>query len=210
MNVFVLGTGRCGTTTFMRACKHVTNFTCAHESRVNSVGTDRLDYPDNHIEADNRLSWLLGRLDKAYGDRALYVHMLRDAEAVAQSYLKRQNSDHSIAFGYRTTIVPNPSSDVSPIDLMRDMVCTINENVTQFLKDKPRKVIVRLERAQEDFAACWDLAGFEGDRDAALMEWRVQYNASCVAEPKGLAKLARIPAKIGRIVEKLPDFVSRA
>ncbi len=63
MNVFVLGTGRCGTTTFMKACRHVTNCTSGHETRVNHVGPERLSYPSNHIEADNRLSWFLGRLD---------------------------------------------------------------------------------------------------------------------------------------------------
>lgn len=79
MNVFVLSTGRCGSTTFVKACEHITNFSAAHESRTGLLGAARLDYAGNHIEADNRLSWLLGRLDRTYGNAAFYVHLRRDA-----------------------------------------------------------------------------------------------------------------------------------
>lgn len=68
MNIFVLNTGRCGSTTFIQACTHIENYSCAHESNISSLGKERLNYPEDHIEADNRLSWLLGRLDKRHGD----------------------------------------------------------------------------------------------------------------------------------------------
>jgi len=42
MNVFVLNTGRCGSTTFSKACQHVSNFTSQHESRVGLLGDARL------------------------------------------------------------------------------------------------------------------------------------------------------------------------
>lgn len=210
LNVFVLGTGRCGTTTFMRACRHVRNFTTAHEMRVNAIGELRLEYPARHIEADNRLSWFLGRLQERYGDAAFYVHMLRNEEAVVKSYLKRWKSDHSIVYGYRTTIVPNPDPQVPPAEVVRDMCRTVNANVRAFLRDKPHAETVHLETAEADFARVWDRAGFEGDRAAALGEWRVPYNASAEAGPQGLGKLARIPAKLGRIIGKLPDFLDRA
>ena len=49
------------------------NFTAAHESRKSLVGGARLAYPDRHIEADNRLSWILGRLGRAFpDDRTFY------------------------------------------------------------------------------------------------------------------------------------------
>ena len=82
-NVFVLCTGRCGSTTFDRACRHMTNWTAGHETRSHLTGPDRFAYPPRHIEADNRLSWMLGRLEQAYGADAAYVHLTRDAEAVA-------------------------------------------------------------------------------------------------------------------------------
>jgi hypothetical protein len=58
VNVFVLGRGRCGSTTFIRAYKHISNFTSGHETRARLLGEARLNYPDHHIEADNRLSWM--------------------------------------------------------------------------------------------------------------------------------------------------------
>ena len=64
MNIFILNTGRCGSTTFIKACEHIKNYTCAHESLLTEIGAQRFNYPQDHIEADNRLSWLLGRLDE--------------------------------------------------------------------------------------------------------------------------------------------------
>ena len=92
MNVFVLCTGRCGSTTFIESCRHIRNFSCAHESRTRLLGNERLAYPPNHIEADNRLSWFLGRLDREYGDDAFYVHLVRNTKDVARSYARRFTS----------------------------------------------------------------------------------------------------------------------
>ena len=89
MNVFVLCTGRSGSTTFYRACRHITNYSAGHELNTSEVGRARLDYPEDHIEVDNRLSWLLGRLDQAYGDRAFYVHLTREEEPTARSFDRR-------------------------------------------------------------------------------------------------------------------------
>jgi hypothetical protein len=58
VNVFILGTGRCGTLTISRAFEHATNFTSAHESASPSLYL--MDYPKDHIETDNRLAWMLG------------------------------------------------------------------------------------------------------------------------------------------------------
>ena len=78
MNVFVLCTGRCGSTTFSKAASHMTNITAGHETRCSLIGNLRLAYPPSHIEVDNRLSWFLGRLDCTYGKNACYVHLQRD------------------------------------------------------------------------------------------------------------------------------------
>jgi len=98
VNVFVLCTGRCGSRAFIRACRRSTNFSAGHETRLRRLGPDRFAYPVNHIEADNRLSWLLGRLDVAYGDSAAYVHLMRDEEATALSLLVRYS--HNIMAAY--------------------------------------------------------------------------------------------------------------
>ncbi|MCS3662077.1 hypothetical protein [Salinibacter ruber] len=88
MNVFVLCTGRCGSTTFARACEHIENYSAAHESRAGKI-KGRVNYPARHIEVDNRLSWFLGRLDEVYGDDLFYVHLRRNPRATAESFADR-------------------------------------------------------------------------------------------------------------------------
>lgn len=74
MNVFVLCTGRCGSTTFIESARHISNYSAGHETRTYLTGAARFDYPQSHIEADNRLSWLLGRLNKTFGGgRFMYI-----------------------------------------------------------------------------------------------------------------------------------------
>lgn len=70
MRVFVLTTGRSGSMTFHRAATYATNHTVGHETNAGRVGPERFAYPDNHIEADNRLAWFLGELDHRYGERS--------------------------------------------------------------------------------------------------------------------------------------------
>jgi hypothetical protein len=70
MNVFVLSPGRCGSVTLAYACRHATNFRAGHETNCRLLGGQRFGYPPNFIEIDNRLSWMLGRLERAYGDKA--------------------------------------------------------------------------------------------------------------------------------------------
>lgn len=184
MRVFVLCTGRCGSVTFVRAARHASNFTAGHESRCHMVGPDRLAYPPNHIEADNRLSWMLGRLADAAmpGDR--YVHLLRDPEAVAQSFLSR--FDRGIMRAYHTDILLRAvrlSSDVQPIDFCRDYVETVNSNIRQFLRGKDHVMQVRLEQLAEDFSNFWEWVGARGDKDKALQECHIAHNATIDPAP---------------------------
>ncbi|MCP4460367.1 MAG: hypothetical protein GY816_20445 [Cytophagales bacterium] len=74
MRVFILSTGRCGFTTIFKACRHIENYTCGHESLSKNFGKKKFDYPENYIESDNRLSWHLGQLDSIFGDNAFFVH----------------------------------------------------------------------------------------------------------------------------------------
>src|SRR5699024_7320063 len=89
MRVFILCTGRCGSASVIEACGHIDNFSAGHESLADEVGEKRWDYPDWHIEADNRLSWHLGQLDRRFGDAPFFVHLTRDRKATAKSYAKR-------------------------------------------------------------------------------------------------------------------------
>ena len=204
MNVFVLCTGRCGSTTFVEACGHIRNYSAAHESRSGLVGGGRLDYPPRHIEADNRLSWFLGWLERAYGDGAFYVHLKRDELATARSFARRYGS--GIIDAYRTGILLGGPPHPDPLRVCLDYYETVNANIEAFLKDKTKKVGVSLENAKEDFQNFWELVGAEGDLPAALSEWDKIYNASDPRNgdvPGGGANgsaLSRLTRRVGGVV----------
>jgi hypothetical protein len=175
MNIFVLNSGRCGSTTFIQACGHITNYTAGHETRLHLIGDVRLAYPDNHIEADNRLSWLLGRLEHAYGDRAFYVHLTRERAAVADSFARRM--DFGIMKAYREGILLGGEAGQRDLDLALDYLDTVEANIAGFLKDKTSTLRFRLELAESDFGEFWNRIGAQGDFDAARAEWSTRYNA---------------------------------
>lgn len=179
MNVFVLCTGRCGSTTFSRACQHINNYSSSHESLTEFLGSKRFDYPSNHIEVDNRLSWLLGRLDYHYGDNAFYVHLRRDYDKTCQSLVKRINQ--GIMKAYKTPgILLKMDKTTDPIDIARDFVNTVNLNISHFLKDKSKKMNFQLESAAEDFPIFCERINAVVDIDKALAEFNIKYNASKV------------------------------
>ena len=176
MNVFVLNTGRCGSTTFIKACQHIGNYTAAHESRLMLTGEQRLAYPGQHIEADNRLSWMLGRLQQHYGNDAFYVHLSRDRDAVAQSFARR--ADYGIMKAYREGILMHETEQLSAYELALDYINTVERNIEAFLQDKPNQMKFSVESAKDDFVAFWQAINAQGDLNAALAEWDVNYNAS--------------------------------
>ncbi|OOZ41960.1 hypothetical protein BOW53_01990 [Solemya pervernicosa gill symbiont] len=176
MNIFVLNTGRCGSTTFIKACGHIRNYSSDHESRSQLIGDQRLAYSDNHIEADNRLSWILGRLDKRYGDEAFYVHLSRNIDATASSFAKRES--YGIMKAYREGVLLEGRNEQQSHDIAHDYIETIESNIELFLKDKSKRMAFRLENAKEDFKTFWERIGAEGNLDAALAEWDISHNAS--------------------------------
>lgn len=215
MNIFVLNTGRCGSTTFIKACEHITNYSAAHESRSSMLGNDRFTYPSNHIEADNRLSWLLGRLDRKYGDSALYVHLKRNDTDTARSFTKRYKS--GIIAAYRGKgILTGLSENADPMSVSLDYCDTVNSNIELFLKDKTNKITVTLEDIQNDFQKFWLWLGAEGDLTAALNEFKTSYNATpklqdaLKKQPTKTQSILRLRDKAARLVAKLPEFVRNA
>lgn len=189
MNVFVLSTGRCGSVTFTKACSHISNFSAAHESRARIVGDAHFDYPDNHIEIDNRLTWFLGRIDQKYGTESYYVHLIRDQQKVAESYRKRFGSGIVRAYTRGMMMGRHPKSEA--MDICMDYWKTANANISLFLKDKPNQMEIRLETARTQFAEFWNWIGAEGDLTSALEEWSVSHNRT--TDPwQGLKKMLGI------------------
>jgi len=176
MNIFILNSGRCGSTTFIKACAHIKNYTSAHESLLTETGSRRFNYPENHIEADNRLSWLLGRLDDIYADNAFYVHLHRNPQDTANSFSKR--IDFGILKAYEQGILLHEQHLKSPLDIANDYLETVDSNIKLFLRDKSRKMDISLETIQADFTGFWNKINAQGNLDDALEEWKTNYNAS--------------------------------
>ncbi len=209
MNVFILNAGRSGSKTFAQACEHITNYTSAHESRSGLLGDAHFDYPDNHIESDNRLSWLLGRLDRKYGDRAFYVHLTRNPAQVAASWARRSYTGMMNA--YRYAILWHCPKDAKPVEVALDYCDTVRENIRLFLRDKRNRMEFRLEDGPERFPEFWRRIGAEGNLTAALAEFDVRHNAAWDQRPDVLPDvLMRIGSKLYRIGRKLPVFLRNA
>lgn len=181
MNIFILNTGRCGSTTLIRACQHINNYTALHESRSSMLADERLNYPNNHIEADNRLAWFLGQLDEKYGDNAFYVHLKRERTATVASYNRRWESDITIVKGFGESILIRKSEQLSALEKLQvssDYYDTTNANIELFLKDKTKKMEMHLESLSSDFQLFWEKIGAEGELTAALNALEKKYNST--------------------------------
>ena len=176
MNIFILNTGRCGSSTFIKACQHITNYSSAHESLLQQTGNQRLAYPENHIEADNRLSWFLGRLDETYGDDAFYVHLKRNTIDTVNSFSRR--IDFGIMQAYERGILLHDGHQVAASEIAADYIDTVEKNIDLFLKDKSRQMTFHIESSKPDFTKFWGQIGAQGALDMALKEWDIPYNAS--------------------------------
>jgi len=175
MRVFVLCTGRCGSTTLAKACSHITNYTTGHETgRI--AGYD-LVYPQRHIEVDNRLSWFLGRLHEKYPD-AFYLHLRRDVVAVSKSFASRGARRAGLLGGFILALKQGRHADLTAHGLKssaRQLVETIEANLRHFLRDKPHMVI-SIESAADTFPDFWKRIAAEGSLDAARKELTRRYN----------------------------------
>lgn len=179
MRVFVVGTGRCGTTTWAKACSHLTNYTSAHESKSGEV-IDRLVYPDNHIEIDNRLSWFLGSLQVEYGRDPLYIHLTRDPEETALSFAARYTGPVSLTRAFGQGIIQQYKPDWDDyehrLEVSRLAVKTINDNISDFLSDKPTSLTADVSNFHPGFSRMCERIGAIGDIVAAHKELDIRYN----------------------------------
>jgi hypothetical protein len=174
-NVFILSTGRCGSTTFAKACEHFSNYSSGHETRSHLLGSSRFSYPSFHIESDNRLSWLLGRLDEEFGDTAFYVHLTRNVSDTARSFAKRRGG---IMAAYQGSGIIMGCKEDDQYKIACDYIDTVTRNITLFLSNKSHKMNFRLEHAKEDFIRFCLQVDAQGDIQESLQEFDVAHNAS--------------------------------
>lgn len=172
MRIFVLSTGRCGSTTFYKSCQHITNFTSGHETRANLFGSDRFAYPENHIEIDNRLSWHLGTLGQSFSND-LYIHLKRDKEAVIQSFMNRYGNGIIKAFHLGIRM----GSEEEQYQVCSDYVDTVNDNISHFIRDK-NHMTFNVETYKKDLPLFWYLSGAKGDFKEAERDFEYNHNYS--------------------------------
>lgn len=180
MRVFVLTTGRAGSTTFAHAAEHIEGMTAGHETRARCL-QGRLDYPDEHIEVDNRLAWFLGSLDARYADHeTFYVHLRRDAEKVATSYLDRWHIRVSVVRAFYQGILMNREKPTpeQALDACRLFVDSVEDNIRFFLKHRSNWAEVRLEHMEVDFVTFMQKAGLKGNHAAIREILRARHNVS--------------------------------
>lgn len=181
MRVFILCTGRTGSSAIIKACKHIENYSSSHESLSRVLGKERFAFRDNHIEADNRLSWNLGQLHNIYQDEAFYVHLVRDRDKVAQSFMKRFYQPRSIIDSFCEGIKmvsPENLNEKEKLQICYDYIDTVNTNIDLFLSTKTKKLNITLENIENDFPVFWEKIGAVGDLDQALKEFKVKHNSS--------------------------------
>lgn len=176
MRVFVLSPGRSGSATFAEACTHMTNYTAGHETRSGLV-TGRFDYPDNHIEVDNRLTWMLGGLAAASAPEDRYVWLKRDNHSVIASFVRRWESNYraSIIKAFAHGIIQRRADWDDREAVVRFYVEAVEANIAEFLKAKDHMVV---KLGTSDFDRFWDWIGAQGDRNAANETWATVHNAS--------------------------------
>lgn len=168
MRAFVVGTGRCGTTTFSEACMHATNYTVGHETATGRIAD--WGYPENHIEVSAPLVVAIPILRRRY-PAARWVHLIRaDKRTCAQS-LRAMSLGRTVrAFAWVFFQSHNPNLTVAS-EAMYDC---LNGMCDLMLPEE--RFTLTLEHAKEQWLACWQFMRCEGDYHASLQEWDVRYN----------------------------------
>lgn len=114
---FVVGTGRCGTSTFFQAAKALHGWTAGHESKAGDLPT--WDYPDQHVEVDHELVYAIPVLRHRYPD-ARWVHLIRDREPCVRS-LARQTWERMEAFALQWFQTTHPADTAAAAGFYYDL-----------------------------------------------------------------------------------------
>lgn len=168
MRVFVVGTGRCGTSTFYQACRHIENYTAGHETAARTWTI--YPYPDKHIEVAGHLSMLMGRVIYAYPG-SFWVHLIRRKEACVRS-LASQSQAPLDSFARHWFQV----FQLDPLKAAIGFYDCVNANIRTMLNGVEHMTI-QTEWAKDKWSEFWERIGAEGDYDASVAEWDRKYNA---------------------------------
>ena len=169
MRVFVTGTGRCGTTTFSKACSIFKNLTCSHESQSSH---NNLKYKDNHIEVDPRLFWHLPNLIEKYPD-ALFIHLQRDRESCVGSLEKRPSLKNYALF--TEAIIPSTYNRRESAEKYYDFCTKFVDCILTTAKNSRKITLIPTTEVWKDFCS---YVGEEEMFDVSYKYWTLKYNKS--------------------------------
>lgn len=188
--VFVVGTGRCGTTSFYNACKHITNYSCSQEKFTRNPGYVKM-IPDNHIAIDNRLSFHLGSLLEYFGNRRFYfVWLRRNRKATAESFAKRFANPHGIMAAHYRSIMQRYKTDPYKLDykakleIANDYIEMVDNNIKLFMTcvinnfNEDNFQVIEIENIKLEFAEFWKNIEAKGAMNIAMREFDKLYNKS--------------------------------
>lgn len=175
MNIFILSTGRCGSTSFIKACQHAVNYTAGKETRYKLLFPKKWEYPVGHIESDPRLWCQLQVLDQ-YFPSAWYVHLTRDVNEVIDSYVHKFTKRSDPIGQMRAWAELRGRRVDDPRELALDMIITMRTTIDNFIMGRPHMTIDinDVERKFEDF---WIWGNLRGDMEAAQREFLLKHNA---------------------------------
>ena len=175
-NVFVLCTGRCGSTTFYKACSHIKNYTSGHESKISDPTMERFKFPKHHIEIDNRLSWFLPLLDVFNNEnRTFYVHLVRNFELTVNSFMKRKGPKSHLDNFIRGFCNQNDVNE-NRYQLAKRMVATIDMTINNYVHNKPHVRDFFIEAAKEQFPYFCEQINADVNIEKAIKEFDIKYN----------------------------------
>lgn len=172
MRIFVVGTGRCGTSTFYHAAKHATNYHVGHESRAGRREPNDYIYPDQTLEISCHLSFAVPLLYERNGFHDVkIVHLVRERRPCIESLARVKDALQSLAFGIQQC---KPKSDTEHLAWAEWWYDLVNENISATAW---HPFEFQMEAAEDFWPDFWMWAGCEGDFDASMEEWRRKYNA---------------------------------
>lgn len=157
MRVFVVGTGRCGTSTFYQAAKSIEGYTCGHESEAARIPS--WTFPDNHVEVAAQLVYAIPLVLEKYPD-SKWVHLIREREACVDS-LAHQVWASMAAFAQQWFMCDHPADVVKTAAKFYDMT---NALIPALVPEKQLMTIhlETLRRQWPDFCT-WIGARYFGD-----------------------------------------------
>ena len=168
MRVFVVGTGRCGTSTFYHACRHIHNYEAYHEP--NSGQVDSFETEDQVINVSSQFVVRIPELLKKYPE-SKWIHLIRNRDQCVESLAK-----------------------CCPVEMdgyVRQWCQIFQCNLTrasQFYYDSINSMIELMLRNQScltmnlpirrpAWMTFWSFVGAQGDFESSLREWESCYNS---------------------------------